>query len=149
MAANPKNLVIRISSVFGCAGSSGKGGNFVETILNKARAGQDLKVVDDINMSPTYTVDAAEKILAALSESLSGVLHASNSDSTSWFGFARKILELSGFQTELVATETDWSLPLKRPRNSALDVHRAEAIMGFTTPWEDGLRRYLIEKGYI
>ena len=149
LAANPKNLVIRISSVFGCAGSSGKGGNFVETILNKARAGQDLKVVDDINMSPTYTVDAAEKILAALSESLSGVLHASNSDSTSWFGFARKILELSGFQTELVATETDWSLPLKRPRNSALDVHQAEAIMGFTTPWEDGLRRYLIEKGYI
>jgi dTDP-4-dehydrorhamnose reductase len=98
LAANEKNLVVRIASVFGAAGSSGKGGNFVETIITKAKAGDRLSVVDDILMSPTYTVDAAQKILELLNLDESGIFNASNAGSTTWYGFAREILE----QTQLV-----------------------------------------------
>jgi len=38
-------LVVRMASLFGKAGSSGKGGNFVETILAKAKAGESLRLV--------------------------------------------------------------------------------------------------------
>ena len=98
LAASPCNLVVRIASVFGSAGSSGKGGNFVETIINKARTKEPLNVVDDTFMSPTYTVDAAKKILELVLRDESGIFHASNSGVTSWFGFADEILKQTGLK---------------------------------------------------
>src|SRR5262249_57139764 len=56
--ASPRWLVARIASLFGKASSNGHGGNFLETILAKARAGESFGFVNDIKMSPTYTPDA-------------------------------------------------------------------------------------------
>jgi dTDP-4-dehydrorhamnose reductase len=149
LATNPENLVVRISSVFGSAGSSGKGGNFVETIINKAKAGDPLTVVNDIHMSPTYTVDASKKILQALENAMSGILHGSNAGSVTWFGFAKRILELTGLNTSLSESETDWSQPLKRPRNSTLNTLRTESEFFETPQWDEALRNYLFEKSHI
>jgi dTDP-4-dehydrorhamnose reductase len=52
-------LLVRMASLFGKTGARGKGGNFIETIIRKAKAGESLRVVDDVRMSPTYTYDAA------------------------------------------------------------------------------------------
>ena len=149
LAANEKNLVIRIASVFGAAGSSGKGGNFVETMINKAKAGDPLSVVDDIVMSPTYTVDAAQKILELLNLEESGIFHATNSGSTTWFGFAREILEQTKLNAELSSSKTNWEYALKRPKNSSLDTTKFKNLHFDSPSWADGLRRYMVEKGHI
>ena len=149
LAANEKNLVVRIASVFGAAGSSGKGGNFVETIINKAKAGDPLSVVDDIIMSPTYTVDAAQKILELLNLDESGIFNATNSGSTTWFGFAQVILEQTQLSTELNASKTNWESHIKRPKNSSLDGTKIKNLQIESSTWPDGLRRYLMEKGHI
>jgi dTDP-4-dehydrorhamnose reductase len=149
LAASEKNLVVRIASVFGAAGSSGKGGNFVETIINKAKAGDPLSVVDDIEMSPTYTVDAAQKILELLDRDQGGIFNATNAGSTTWFGFAQEILEQTKLVTKLSASQTNWESPLKRPKNSSLDVSKIENLSINSPDWSDGLRRYLKEKGHI
>ncbi len=149
LAASQRNLVIRIASVFGSAGSSGKGGNFVETIINKAKAGEPLNVVDDIVMSPTYTVDAAIKILELVTQEKSGIFNASNSGSTSWFGFAKEILTQTGLKTSLSTTKTNWDLTPKRPMNSTLDITKVEQFLIKSPNWTDGLKGYLLEKGHI
>jgi dTDP-4-dehydrorhamnose reductase len=149
ITANPENLAVRISSVFGSAGSSGKGGNFVETILNKARAGEPMNVVNDMYMSPTYTVDAAFKIVRLVDDSYSGVVNASNKGSATWFAFAKKILELARVETSITATVTDSSQTLKRPMNSTLDTAMVNSIIGVNPSWEDALYRYLSEKGHV
>ena len=149
LAAGEKNLVVRIASVFGAAGSSGKGGNFVETIINKAKAGDPLSVVDDILMSPTYTVDAAQKILELLNLDESGIFNATNSGSTTWFGFAQVILEQTQLSTELNASKTNWESHLKRPKNSSLDTSKIANFVINSPTWSDGLSRYLLEKGHI
>ena len=149
LAVNPNNLVVRIASVFGSAGSSGKGGNFVETIINKAKAEDPLSVVDDILMSPTYTVDAAKKILELVSRDESGIFNASNSGTTSWFGFANEILNQTGLKTSLSATKTNFESIPKRPMNSALDITKVEQFLSTSPAWTDGLRHYLLEKGHI
>ena len=43
----PKHFLIRTCGLYGVAGSAGKGGNFVETMIRKARAGDDIRVVSD------------------------------------------------------------------------------------------------------
>jgi len=149
LAASEKNLVVRIASVFGAAGSSGKGGNFVETIINKAKAGDPLSVVDDILMSPTYTVDAAQKILELLKRDQLGIFNATNSGSTTWFGFAQEILNQTKLQTELVSSKTNWESPLKRPKNSSLNISKIDSLSINSPDWPDGLSRYLKEKGHI
>ena len=149
LAASEKNLVVRIASVFGAAGSSGKGGNFVETVINKAKAGDPLSVVDDIVMSPTYTVDAAQKILVLLKRDQHGIFNATNSGSTTWFGFAQEILEQTKLVTELSSSKTNWESPLKRPRNSSLNISKIETLSINSPDWSDGLSRYLVEKGHI
>lgn len=149
LAASEKNLVVRIASVFGAAGSSGKGGNFVETIINKAKAGDPLSVVDDITMSPTYTVDASQKILELLKRDQHGIFNATNSGSTTWFGFAQEILKQTNLKSELDSSKTNWESPLKRPKNSSLSISKIEAVLINSPVWSDGLIRYLKEKGHI
>lgn len=84
--------IVRVASLFGHAGSSGKGGNFIETMLRKAAAGDPIEVVDDVFMSPTSAMDAAGAILHLVKHRLTGTFHAVNSGYTSWFGLAAHAL---------------------------------------------------------
>ncbi len=61
--AAPHSLIVRMSSLFGKTGARGKGGNFVETIVRKAKAGETLEVVNDMTMSPTYARDASAALV--------------------------------------------------------------------------------------
>lgn len=149
LATDSNNIVVRISSVFGSQGSYGKGGNFVETILEKARNGVPLNVVNDIHMSPTYTSDVSEIILKAMDLNYSGILHGANSGSVTWFEFAREILKLSGSKIQLSESQTNWESTPKRPKNSALSAEKSIAILGARHSWQDGLSRYLKQKGHI
>ncbi len=149
LSANLNNLVVRISSVFGAAGSSGKGGNFVETIINKARAGDAFDVVDDIFMSPTYSVDASRKVLELLTHEKHGIYNSSNAGVTSWFGLATEILNLTKLKTSITPSKSNKDSFPKRPRNSSLDTSKVERILSESPTWPEGLRNYLIERGHL
>lgn len=149
LTASDANLVIRIASVFGSAGSSGKGGNFIETIINKAKSGEVLKVVDDIQMSPSYTVDIAQKIQGLLSANASGVFHCSNEGVASWNEFAQEILNQAGFNISVEKTQTDWSQLPRRPKNSSLATNVLAEYGVEQRSWQEALNAYLKEKKHI
>jgi dTDP-4-dehydrorhamnose reductase len=143
--------ILRIASVFGKTGSRGKGGNFVETILGKSRSGLPVPVVNDIWMSPTYTMDAARLIEALIRAGTTGLFHASNTGRCTWFEFATEAIRIVGLPG-LVEPVTSASYPSKarRPKNSSLSNDRLEKTMGLSLrPWQDGLRAYLVEKEYL
>ena len=69
--------VFRVASTFGVRGASGKGGNFVETMIRMGRERGKLTVVADQVMSPTATAWAAGAILDFLERGgAAGVYHA-------------------------------------------------------------------------
>jgi dTDP-4-dehydrorhamnose reductase len=140
----PNSLVVRGSGMFGHAGSSGKGGNFVETMLAKAAAGEPISVVDDQVFSPTATRDMAERILLLLERRVPpGIYHAANAGSCSWYGFARRIFELAGVDADLTPRP---SAPdhIRRPKYSVLADTRS-VMLGLPAHrgWEDALAWYL------
>lgn len=149
LSVDASNLVVRISSIFGAAASSGKGKNFVETMITKAKNFEPLTVVNDQHMSPTYTVDASTIILTAIEGELNGTLHAANTGSTTWFNFANEILKLTKLETDLLETSTDKEKRPLRPNNSVLETSRTAEILKVGTSWQNALERYLREKGYI
>jgi dTDP-4-dehydrorhamnose reductase len=148
---NPSHYIIRVASLFGVAGASGKGGNFIETMIAKAQKGEAITVVDDMWMSPTYTMDAAVTISKIVDSKLPfGTYHVTNEGYCTWFEFAKKIFRLSELDANLSAMKTDQLHPKAvRPRFSALKSVRLSKFNIRTREWEEALKDYLTQKGYL
>jgi dTDP-4-dehydrorhamnose reductase len=144
-------LVVRVASLFGVAGASGKGGNFVETMVRLGRERGQLKVVADQHMSPTSSHDAGEAILDLIAGAApSGTYHLVNSGAATWFEFAQRIIERAGVDAEVLPITTqDFPTPARRPGYSVLSNALIQSTLGRDLPhWTDGLDRYLTAKGY-
>lgn len=143
---NSRSLAVRTSSLFGVAGSSGKGGNFVETILKRAREQGYVDVVNNIIMKPTYTRDLAQKVAEVAAREVTGVLHITNGGQGSWFDFAREIVKQAGIQAEVRPTQDQGQVP-RRPHYSAL-ANATLVRQGFQElrPWPEALAAYLAER---
>ena len=144
-------LIARVASLFGKVGARGKGGNFVETILARARSGQPLRVVDDVYMSPTYTLDAARALERLIASGATGLFHVTNSGTCNWHEFASKAIELTGLDTyaEPILSE-QYPTKARRPNNSSLENRCLdEQVSEYLPPWEQALKAYLLEKGYL
>ena len=143
-------VIVRVASLFGVAGASGKGGNFVETIVRKSGEGGTLRVVQDQVMSPTATADVAEVIVRMLTEGCpTGIHHVVNSGSASWFDLAREIVGGTAINADVVPCAShEYPTRAARPRYSALDNHKVSRIFGPMAPWQEALERYLLTKGH-
>lgn len=146
-----KHYIFRVSGLFGVAGSSGKGGNFVETMVKKANNNEEIKVVDDVIMSPTYTNDAANMIKDVLEKNLPyGIYHVTNSGNCSWYEFAQAIFDNLGLEPNLSPIKTSsLDLKIKRPEFSALLCRKIESHNLKMRDWKSALRGYLKEKGHL
>ncbi len=149
--SNEKHYVVRSSSLFGVAGASGKGGNFVETMIRKAREGEPLRVVDDQVSVPTLTWDLAQGLRELAKTERYGLYHVTNSGQTSWYRFAAKIFELTGLTPSLTAiTSEELGAPARRPHFSVLENRAAKAAgLEPLRSWEEALEAYLREKGHL
>jgi len=147
----PRYFIIRTSGLFGIAGASGKGGNFVETILRLAHERNELKVVSDQVFSPTYTKDLAQKIAQLITTEYYGIFHITNRSSCSWYEFAKEILKQAGLKTPLIPiTSDEYPQEARRPRFSVLDNYHLRLLgLNDMPTWQEALRDYMISKGYI
>ncbi len=148
---NPKHYIIRVASVFGQAGASGKGGNFVETMIKKAKNNETITVVDDMWMSPTYTKDASLLLKEMLENHIPyGVYHATNKGYCSWYQFAQEIFRLTGLTPDLNPTKTDPNYgKAQRPAFSALTSTKLGNYNFEPRSWKESLKAYLLEKGHL
>jgi dTDP-4-dehydrorhamnose reductase len=143
-----KYFLIRSSGLYGKAGSMGKGGNFVETMLAKANRGESIRVVNDQVLTPTYTVDLANQVARLLSTKHYGLFHISSEGSCSWFEFARAIFDLTKIDADLSPTTSDvYKTPAVRPRYSVLENARLKELgLHQMRDWREALAAYLKEK---
>jgi dTDP-4-dehydrorhamnose reductase len=118
----------------------------VKTVRRLAEGSGALRFVDDQHGSPTFTADLAGALVVLGTERLPGVFHVTNSGATTWFDFARAVLEAAGHDPARVApiatAELDPPRPAPRPVNSVLD-NAAWRGLGLPPmpPWRDGLER--------
>ena len=136
-----KALIIRTSWLY-----SEFGTNFVKTIMKYGKERGQLNVVFDQIGTPTYARDLAKTILDILkiqpfAEGVE-IYNYSNEGVTSWYDFAKAIIEFSGIDCIITPIETkDYPLPAVRPCYSVFNKskikHRFQVKIPF---WRDSLK---------
>lgn len=124
LTAYPDMLLIRSSWLV-----SGSSPNFAATVLRRARQGA-IRVVDDQVGCPNIADDLATATLAALDRRVTGILHLSSGPPTTWFEFARRILESADMDPGLVQpiSTADYGSAAVRPAYGVLSSERGTGI---------------------
>jgi dTDP-4-dehydrorhamnose reductase len=139
-------ITIRTSWLFG-----GHGNCFPKVIVDRASSGHVLKVVNDQVGCPTYAADLAKAVFELLDRGAEGIWHVTNCGATSWFEFAKSIVEEFGISTELLPISTAQWIAMRpkqatRPSYSVLDPEPYAKLTGRRMrDWRDALRDYRTE----
>ena len=117
-------------------------------VLDKARKGENLKMVNDQIMSPTWTRAIASKTLELIRSGTDfGLYHMAGSGSCSWYEFAREIVRIVGASVEVHPMATPEEEPddvFLRPRYTALDNARLrQAGLNDLPNWREALKEYI------
>ena len=146
------HLVVRTAWVY-----AAKGANFMRTMVRLARERETLRVVADQLGTPTSARSIAAALIGIIDQGISdlpaafarggGVVHLTNSGSTSWHGFASAIVDgLRGRRVALKATEVvaittaDYPTRAVRPANSRLELTRLQTVYGLSPlTWQEAL----------
>ncbi len=140
-----KHYIIRVASLYGVGGAKGKGGSFVDWIIKKAKRNEELKIVDDQVMSPTYVADVATKLKSFLEiEPPYGIYHLVNSGYCTWYEFAKAVFDILGWAVDINPIKsTELNRLARRPAFSALRNANLEKIELKMPHWKDALKRYI------
>ncbi|MCX6305730.1 MAG: dTDP-4-dehydrorhamnose reductase [Bacteroidetes bacterium] len=136
-----KALIIRTSWLY-----SAFGNNFVKTMMKYGKERGQLNVVFDQTGTPTYARDLAKTILDIIQSqpAIDGVevFHFSNEGVTSWYDFAKAIIEFSGIDCKINPIETkDYPLPAIRPFYSVFNKLKIKQRFKLEIPyWKDSLK---------
>lgn len=142
------HLILRLCWVYGA-----RGHNFMLTMMRLAREREQLRVVADQFGAPTWSRLIAEATAQAVGQVWrggdlarhNGIYHLSASDSTSWHGFAKAIVDrmpAEGRKARSVEaiTTAQYPTPARRPAYSVLCGDKLERTFGLRLPpWKEGL----------
>lgn len=149
------HLIFRTSWVY-----SANGNNFIKTILRLAQQRDKLTVVNDQIGSPTGAeliadITALTLLMTKHNPEISGLYHLTASGSTSWYEFAKYILESAesaNLPLKIKSTalqpiaSSDFPSAAQRPFNSRLNSLKLAKTFDLMLPaWQCGVRRALSE----
>lgn len=148
-------LILRTSWVY-----SNMGRNFLNTVLRLAQERPELKIVDDQTGTPTYagalaanTVELVKKLPDAAGDpEMTGIFNMTCQGSTTWYGFAKAILNTAGIEDVRITpiTTSEFPTPAARPRYSVLDNTKLQRVYGVSMPaWRDALRECLAQRAFL
>lgn len=138
------STIVRTAWVCGLSGA-----NMARTVLGLVARGGPMRFVDDQRGTPTVASDLARVVNDLALRRLPGVFHVTNAGATTWFGFARAVVEAAGGDPSLVEPVATAGLDppraARRPANSVL----ANLALGPTGiepagPWEPAVRALVV-----
>jgi dTDP-4-dehydrorhamnose reductase len=150
----PKTLILRTASLFGPHFQNSRGGNFIEKIIQKAKAlpsDKKLTVVNDQWMSPTSTSSLSKVIFQMIQQDFSdyGIYHVCSPSGCSWYDFTQEIFRLAHIDCLLEAVSLNqFPSIVKRPKYTVMNNQKVAQNFSITS-WQEELERYLKIRGHI
>lgn len=140
LKSTTNSIVIRTSWLY-----SSFGNNFVKTMMRLGQDRNNLNVVADQIGSPTYAKDLAKICLELIDKDFKDyakVYHYANEGVTSWYDFAKTIMEVARISCKVHPINTeDYPTVAQRPKKSVLDISKIKQDFGIKIPyWKDSLK---------
>ncbi len=158
LASGCHHLIFRTSWVFAARGS-----NFAKNMLRLGQERESLAVIDNQIGAPTGADLLADVTAHAIRTALqrqrvnevSGLYHLVAAGETSWYGYARFVLDFArqaGVRLKVAPENilpipaSSFPLPAPRPENSRLDTGKLQSTFDLRLPlWQTGVARMLTE----
>ena len=137
-----KFYLMRLSRLFGRAGNGENAKkSFVDIILKLALERPELEAVDEEVSSPTYAPDLARRTREIVENKMPyGIYHGANSESCTWYGFAKETLKLKNISCKLIPVPASRFIrPAIRPKYSIL----LNTKISPARSWREALKEYL------
>ncbi len=143
-----KYYIVRTSGLYGMHKCIAKGRNFIGTMLKLARERDELRVVTDEVLTPTYTLDLARQLKLLVENGEYGLYHITNNGECSWYEFAKEIFSGLNMDVNLKqTTQKEFPSKVKRPLYSVLQNGRLkEQEIDIMPHWRTSLHSYLRER---
>jgi dTDP-4-dehydrorhamnose reductase len=147
LVVSPKNLVVRLSWVFGPDKPS-----FIDHIIERARENDSVAAVADKFSSPTYTIDTANWLHLAWDKDAHGILHLANSGACSWQEWAQYTIDMCRDAGIPLKADHVGKLSLadmknfvaRRPIYTVLSTAKFAALTGVQPRhWRDAIAEYI------
>lgn len=137
-----RTIVVRTGYIFGDGGN-----NFLSTIIPRAQRGEQLKAIDDMFGTPTYSEDLVKRLYELAQLDLPGIYHVANDGpGASFADFAQAALSEARIDPSALTLVSLDSLqrPAQRPRNSRLKCILSPAVGLDPLPdWEHALKAFV------
>lgn len=120
--AAPNHAILRISGAFGWEKARK---NFVLQLIDRANAGELIRVATDVEYNPTYSPNLAAALAVILEAGCRGIYHAVGRDAMPRYEFAVMAAKIFGIAPRLEGIGLDEiHPPAKRPKYSSLKSER-------------------------
>lgn len=134
------HCIVRLEWMYGPYGN-----NFVTKLVQRARTGEALDVVNDQVGSPTATTEVAKVVCDLLRGRTEGLFHFASAGYVSRYEMAAFIFDRLGLKLRLRPCHSgDYEAPAARPLNSRFDCRKIRPLLSEpVASWQEPLERFL------
>jgi dTDP-4-dehydrorhamnose reductase len=137
-AANADAWIFRLSMLAGAPGSREQ---FVERMLRRAKAGEPLRVADDITCSPSFADDVARAVAHHVeADGDPGLFHLANAGQVTLFELIRELVDLLGLGVTVTPVRHE-TFPSKARKNPCTPLASAR-LAAPLRDWRAAMRAY-------
>ena len=132
--------IVRVEWTYGASGN-----NFVTKIIQRAKTGNALKVVEDQVGSPTATTEVSKAICELLPQQPEGLFHFAAAGYVSRHEMAKFVVDKLAMDIDVLPCKTsDFQSPAARPLNSRFDCSKIQGLLSEPIEhWQTPLERFL------
>ena len=124
--------IIRVAIVYGRA-LPGQHGNIVQLVMNRLKAGQEIRVVSDQWRTPTYVGDVSDGVQRLIAHTTNGIFHICGDECMSIAEIAYQVADYMGLDHSLIhpVTTEEMNETTPRPRFSGMRIDKARTMLGY------------------
>ena len=124
--------IVRVAIVYGRA-LPGQHGNIVQLVMNRLKAGQEIRVVSDQWRTPTYVGDVSDGVQRLIAHPTNGIFHICGDECMSIAEIAYQVADYMGLDRSLIhpVTTEEMNETTPRPRFSGMSIDKARTMLGY------------------
>jgi dTDP-4-dehydrorhamnose reductase len=144
-----RDLLSRFYVFYACwlFGGGADDKKFVANIFDLAGKNRELKIVDDMFGSPTYTADLSKAVYSFIESGLYGKYHCVNRGMANRFAVAEEILRIANITgcRLIPVSSAEFPRPAPRPRMEAMRNYNFDLLgLDLMRDWREALEEYIL-----